>query len=634
MLRNAEGERLRIHGPPIVAMALLALGLAACSPSPEPAASAPAPVPAVATAAVPAEVAPSVVIAGKAPAEPVAAWQAPAVALGDEALPSVRRRAAQALRQGRLYRSADDAIPLYLAIQARWGEHAAAARRGLQQALQSLVAEGEQLLAQAEQQDDALEQARERAMVALSVAPEDPRARALQQRVVIAQRAMSFNRAGEEALGAGQLGEDGAGAMADFRQALALDPANARARQGLAAAESGMIRRAEAAAEASDFQLAARWLAVAAKVREQAPSVSDARLRVEAIRTARIAALYDAALRDLLTPQGLKPAGEKLAEVLRMAAPGDSMAADLRSRVERVSLYGSFRPGQVFTDAMSNGGRGPQMVVVPHGTFRMGADEDEPGSSDAERPAHDVRFERGFAMSITEVTVAEFRRFVQAAKARPRATRRGHSTVYDERSGNFLRRSGVDWQSGYNGVRAVSSSPVMHVSVRDAEAYAAWLSEQTGRHYRLPSEAEFEYALRAGSHGRYPWGAAGTPPEASGNFTGGNDVSPSGRHWSNAFVGYGDGFWGPAPVARFRANRWGLHDMGGNLSEWVADCWHASYRRAPADGAAWFNPGCRQRLVRGGNWANSPQQTRAAWRLSQDSDTTSARIGFRLVRGI
>mgnify|MGYP004721857781 FL=1 len=87
-------------------------------------------------------------------------------------------------------------------------------------------------------------------------------------------------------------------------------------------------------------------------------------------------------------------------------------------------------------------------------------------------------------------------------------------------------------------------------------------------------------------------------------------------------------------MATFQANAFGLHDLSGNLSEWVADCWHASYRRAPSDGAAWFNPGCRSRVIRGGNWANAPEQTRAAWRQSQDSDTTSARIGFRLVRGI
>ncbi|MGO4610894.1 SUMF1/EgtB/PvdO family nonheme iron enzyme, partial [Variovorax sp. 2RAF20] len=89
---------------------------------------------------------------------------------------------------------------------------------------------------------------------------------------------------------------------------------------------------------------------------------------------------------------------------------------------------------------------------------------------------------------------------------------RGHSVVYDERSGKFIRRSGVDWRSDYDGGRALGNSPVMHVSVRDAENYANWLSEQTGRSYRLPSEAEFEYAMRAGSSGRYPWGDAGLPP--------------------------------------------------------------------------------------------------------------------------
>ena len=74
--------------------------------------------------------------------------------------------------------------------------------------------------------------------------------------------------------------------------------------------------------------------------------------------------------------------------------------------------------------------------------------------------------------------------------------------------------------------------------------------------------------------------------------------------------------------------------MGSNVSEWVGDCWHASYRRAPADGAAWFNPGCRSRVVRGGSWASSPVQARAAWRSASDSDMTNARVGFRVVRGI
>lgn len=561
-------------------------------------------------------------------------WNAPEVSLRPEQLAEARKAADKALAEGRLYQEADDAIPLYLAILALQPRDRAA-QRGLDTARRQLRSQALALMAQPENQRQALAQAAERVGVAVALAPQGKAERELEQRIATARRLLAMNRAGEQALRSHQFGEDGGGAQAAFREVLAADPDNSRARQGLAAIESGLIRRAEhAAAAESDFDAAKAWLGKASTIRGESPTLADARVRIESIRTAQLDALRKSGLRDLTSPKGLKDARLKLEQARRIALPGDRTVALLGERIELVAHYGSFRPGQVFSDALGDGSRGPQMVVVPHGDFLMGATAEEIGANDAERPQHPVRFERGFAVSITEVTVADFRRFVEATKARPRATRRGHSIVYDERSGNFIRRSGVDWQSGYNGARAAPNSPVMHVSVRDAEAYAAWLTEQTGRYYRLPSESEFEYALRAGTQGRYPWGRASVPPENTGNFTGSLDVSPSGRHWNNAFIGYGDGFWGTAPVAMYRANAWGLHDMAGNLSEWVADCWHASYRRAPADGAAWYNPGCRQRVIRGGNWANAPEQTRAAWRQSQDSDVTSARIGFRLVRGI
>jgi formylglycine-generating enzyme required for sulfatase activity len=305
----------------------------------------------------------------------------------------------------------------------------------------------------------------------------------------------------------------------------------------------------------------------------------------------------------------------------------------LRERIDQVAHYGLFRPGQVFTDALRSGARGPQLVVVPHGAFRMGAAAEEEGSSDAEKPAHYVRFDRGFAMSRTEVTVADFRRFVEATGYRSRAARRGHSTVYDERGGNFVRRSGVDWRSDYTGKPARADMPVLHVSARDAEAYVEWLAQQSGQRYRLPSEAEFEYALRAGSDGAFAWSTQ-VPPRSAGNVTGAGDVSPGGRRWRNAFAGYGDGWWGPAPVASFAPNAFGLHDLAGNVSEWVADCWHAGYRRAPANGEPWVNPGCRTRVMHGGSWASAPAQIRSAWRLSVDGDTTNARLGFRVVRDL
>jgi formylglycine-generating enzyme required for sulfatase activity len=608
------------------------VALAACS------ADAPPPPAAVAKPAVraqPAAAAPAarVTIGGEDAAETVQRWQPPAVEIADDGVAAARRQAEQAFEQGRLYEDAQAAVPLWLALLQRDAKDRQALA-GLKRARQQLLEEANALLVRPLKQREAVAQASDMALVLLTIAPDDPRVRQLQSRVEMAQRVIAYNRAGEEDLRAGRIGEDGDGAIPNFREALALNPDDARARQGLAAAESGLIGRAETAARASDFATAGTWLAEAAKVRDSSITIADAFERIERIRADTLTRLRDEGLRDLATPQGLKAAREKLEDALRMALPGDPVVGQLRERIELVTHYGSFRPRQVFSDALRDGGRGPQMIVVPHGGFQMGAGDAELGASDAEKPSHYVRFERGFALSITEVTVADFRRYVQASNARPRATRRGHSIVYDERSGNFVRHSGVDWQSDYNGGPALANAPVMHVSVRDAEHYAIWLSEQTGRSYRLPSEAEFEYVLRAGSSGRYPWGDAGTPPPRSGNFTGAEDVSPSGRRWYNAFVGYGDGWWGPAPVASFEPNAWGVHDVAGNLSEWVADCWHASYRRAPADGAAWFNPGCRQRVIRGGNWANAPEQTRAAWRQSQDSDTTSARIGFRLVRGI
>lgn len=617
--------------------ASLALALVACTPSPPTpagkagegsgqAASPPAPEDRPAVQG-------SVTIAGQDAAEDVQQWTPPRVDREGRSLAQLRRAAEQAFAQDRLYEDGDAAIPLWLAVQEEVPDDRQA-RAGLQRARQRLLQQTDALLVRPLQQRQALAEAGRQALVLLTLAPDDEKVRALQARVEIAQRVVAYNRAGEEDLRADRIGEDGDGAIGSFREALALDEGNRRARQGLAAAESGLIRRAEEAARRRDFASAGTWLAEASKVRDSSPTIADAFERIEQIRANTLAQLRDEGLRDLATPQGLKPAREKLAEALRIALPGDAVVAQLRERIDLATHYGSFRPGQVFSDAMRDGGRGPQMVVVPHGGFQMGAGDAEPGATDAERPSHYVRFDRGFAMAVTEVTVSDFERYVKATNARPRATRRGHSVVYDERSGNFIRRSGVDWRSDYDGARALGNAPVMHVSVRDAENYAAWLSEQTGYSYRLPSEAEFEYALRAGSSGRYPWGDTGTPPPGSGNFTGSKDVSPSGRHWHNAFIGYGDGWWGPAPVASFRANAFGLHDMAGNLSEWVADCWHSSYRRAPSDGVAWFNPGCRARVIRGGNWANSPEQTRAAWRQSQDSDTTNARIGFRLVRGI
>lgn len=631
------GARLRRIVPALLMLALLMLMLAGCGeraadPVAAPQASPPPTSPPAASVSVPRR--PSVTVSTDAGDEAGLNWTPPALVLTREQVRQARRDAAAAVRAGDLFEGPRDAIPLYLALL-RLDPEDRLAQRGLARAASALLAQGERALAAAEDDSQALARAVRIAAVLRTVLPDDTRTQAYLARLDLAEQLARLNATGESQLRQGLLGEgDAPGALDSFRSALELAPGQSRARQGLAATESAFIRRAEDAARAGDFEGAARWMGFASQVRADAPTVKDAYARIEQERARQIAALRDAGVAELATPLGLKSAREKLAAALRIAAPGDPVVADLRQRIDLATHYGLFRPGQAFTDALAGGGRTPTMVVVPHGGFRMGADEDEPGATQAEQPAHYVRFDRGFAVSRHPVTVGEFRRFVQATGHRARATRRGHSMVYDERSGNFVRRSGVDWQSGYAGARVGDDMPVLHVSVRDAEAYADWLAEQTGHGYRLPSEAEFEYVLRAGTQGRYPWGNENPPPKGVANLAGGNDVSPSGRRWANAFVGYGDGWWGPAPVGTFRPNPWGLYDLGGNVSEWVTDCWHANFRRAPADGAAWFNPGCRARVVRGGAWASSPQQARAAWRSSQDSDVTSARVGFRVVRGI
>jgi formylglycine-generating enzyme required for sulfatase activity len=185
----------------------------------------------------------------------------------------------------------------------------------------------------------------------------------------------------------------------------------------------------------------------------------------------------------------------------------------------------------------------------------------------------------------------------------------------------------------YEGREADDDLPVVHVTWNDAIAYTRWLAKGTGKPYRLPTEAEFEYIQRAGRTSRYWWGD-GAPSQVVENLTGEGETSRGRRKWEVFFDGYDDGHWGPAPVASFPANPFGLFDVGGNVGEWVMDCWHDSYIRAPDDGSAWINPGCDQRVVRGGYWASSPDQARSAYRMKASPTARDARIGFRIARDL
>jgi len=421
-------------------------------------------------------------------------------------------------------------------------------------------------------------------------------------------------------------------ALAVYREVMKLDPGNHLADAGLATIERGSLDRALAQAAQDDFAGADATLADASAIRPGSPALLETRARIEGIRRQRAETVLAQAR------SALDSGNADLAEELARKAQGISAdlagVDDFNVRLRNARLYASFAPGQVIRDRFLDvAGSAPAIVVVPTGAFVMGSPADEVGHQDNEEPQRRVRIDTGFAIGQAEVSVGQFREFAAATKYVSDAEKMGSGTVYEEVSGRISDRRGMDWRNDYRGERANDSLPAINVSWNDAQAYLAWLSTRTGKPYRLPTEAEFEYALRAGSTTRFAWGD-GDPDRVVGNFTGEGDRSPSKRSWTSAFPRYSDGFWGPAPVRSFPPDRFGLFDMEGNVSEWVDDCWHDNYTRAPRDSSAWINPGCERHVVRGGSWGSDPDQVRSAFRIAARSDTRSARVGFRIARGL
>ena len=439
--------------------------------------------------------------------------------------------------------------------------------------------------------------------------------------------------AARAALDEGRLtGPEGDNAAELFARALELDPGNADAASGLEATHQAIIDRAVETAEALDFEQAEALLASAESVHE-APEAVDAALgQIREIRSGHVSDLDQEVLTGI-DAENYDEAESVLNELIALGH--DSSRIDyLQGALEDARLYGQFEPGQTFSDELSLSGDGPEMIVIPTGSFEMGSPDREKDRSSNEGPQHRVTFERGFALSVTEVSVGQFARFIQATGYRTDADISGGTQVYNLESGRMEERKGVNWRRDYIGEEATADLPVIHVSWRDAKAYAQWLSEETGRHYRLPSEAEFEYALRAGSTTMYWWGDKSPPENDTENITGDRDVSPSGARWNVAFRRYSDGHWGPAPVGSLKPNPFGLYDMGGNVMEWVEDCWHDSFVQAPTDGSAWVNPGCGRHVVRGASWSSTPAMSRSAFRISSNESNTDTRVGFRVARDL
>ncbi len=417
-----------------------------------------------------------------------------------------------------------------------------------------------------------------------------------------------------------------------YQQVLEMEPDHSAALSGLASTQAAIIEQAVAEAQEFDFERAQEMLTQAEELLDDAEAIEQARAEIEEFHSSHIEEL-DRTVVELIEQEEFDEAEDMLTQLVAFGHDEDRIQ-ELRRTLEDARMYGSFEPGQVFSDEMPRlGESSPEMVVIPAGQFMMGSPEDERDRASNEGPRHRVTFERGFALSRTEISVGEFALFVEDTGYVTDAERSGQSRVYEPRSGRMQMRDGVTWRDNYVGQSADDDLPVIHISWNDANAYAEWLSEQTDRNYRLPSEAEYEYALRAGTQTPYWWGD-GSPDRVVENLTGDGDVSPTNARWNVAFRRYNDGHWGPAPVGSFEPNPFGLYDMSGNVMSWTEDCWHDSFVRAPADGSAWVNPGCNRRVIKGGSWSSGPAMSRSAFRLSSRDSSTDMRLGMRVARDL
>ncbi len=241
----------------------------------------------------------------------------------------------------------------------------------------------------------------------------------------------------------------------------------------------------------------------------------------------------------------------------------------------------------------------PEMVVIPAGEYVMGSPAGEEQTGGANGPQHRVRIGRPIAVGKYGVTFEEWDACVSG----------GGCGGYRPGDGG--------WGRGRR--------PVVNVNWDDAKAYVAWLSEKTGKRYRLLSEAEWEYAARAGTSTTYHWG-----DEIGRNRA---NCDGCGSRWDDEKT---------SPVGSFEPNEYGLHDMHGNVFEWVEDCWHENYMGAPTDGSAWTTGGswsCDRRVMRGGSWYSKPELLRSAHRLWDTArkapifgDGRAIYHGFRVAR--
>jgi formylglycine-generating enzyme required for sulfatase activity len=267
----------------------------------------------------------------------------------------------------------------------------------------------------------------------------------------------------------------------------------------------------------------------------------------------------------------------------------------------------------------------PEMVKIAPGSFQMGSPASEKDRSDNEGPMHRVDIRYSFWVSKYPITRGEWRQYLSAAGI-PGS---GNCYGFNQANGQFEQKEEYSWKNP--GFPQEDTHPVVCVNWQEAQDYAQWLSHKTGQHYRLLTEAEYEYVNRAGSSSAYWWGASSDQQCSHAN---GADAAAKVRYPAWTTASCSDGYLFTSPVGHFDANAFGLYDTEGNVFSWTEDCWHDDYQSAPSDGSAWENGGnCAARVVRGGSSYDGPSWLRSASRSGYDV-VGGGSVGFRLARTV
>ena len=288
------------------------------------------------------------------------------------------------------------------------------------------------------------------------------------------------------------------------------------------------------------------------------------------------------------------------------------------------------KPGVITRDAPDL----PEMVLIPPGDYLRGVPTAESQREDTDdddaRPVARVTIQQPFWMGQYPVTWGEFAAFIDST---------GHKmpneayTYEPDAKGewSYQKRDNRNWRNP--GFKQTVRDPVVCVNHEDALAYIAWLNQRTGGGYRLPSEAEWEYAARAGTETARYWGDGMEQAHLYANMADQSLRKPMGpAEAGRSFIDGDDGYVFTSPVGSFKANGFGLHDMLGNVWEWCADTWHGSYEGAPTDGSAWAAGGSAYRVLRGGSWFFVARFVRSANRYARDPSVRYDRFGFRCAR--